>query len=253
MRYAILADIHGNILALNAAIEDMQRFGGVEVILSLGDMIGYGPWPREVIETLRANGAILLQGNHEHAVSNMDLARRRTNNADTLKMLEFTQNQFNDAEIRELGELPLRQQNAAFQSAHCALINTNEWPYLHPDSFETLLQLRLSKQPLSFIGHTHRASFVRFNLKKQTNEYRDNPQIMCLPLEEGYRYLINPGSIGQPRDNDPRAAYVILDIVAPGESRVYFRRVPYDRETTIRHMRTRRLPECFMAKLRASE
>lgn len=256
MRYGFLSDIHGNLLALNACIEYMQT-REVEVLISLGDAIGYGPWPKEVVETLRGNGAIMLLGNHESAICR---ARQETfrEKSDVATMVAFTKNEFSEAELIAIGKLPKRQQNKVFLSSHSCIRSIEPWPYVYPYECEAELQLMQTAHEFIMLGHTHSIGFHSWNLKTGKRTKRpDAPKkrlAECsIALRPDCRYLFNCGSIGQPRDRDPRASFVILDLETPEKRTAQFCRVEYDVESTIQHMRARGLPTSFAERLRVGQ
>ncbi|MFH0814979.1 MAG: metallophosphoesterase [Candidatus Falkowbacteria bacterium] len=258
MRYGFLADIHGNLLALNACIEYMQQNCGVDVLISLGDAIGYGPWPKEVVETLTGNGAIMLLGNHEAAICRANMDKLADNESAVARMIVFTKNEFSGTALRMLEKLPRRQQNGIFFSSHSCVRSLERWPYVFPYEKESELQLTQTDHQLIMLGHTHILGFHAWNLQTGKRVKRpDSPKkrlAECsISLNPDCRYLVNVGSVGQPRDRDPRASFVILDLEAPEKRTLRFCRVEYDVEATVQHMRARGLPMGFAERLRVGK
>jgi predicted phosphodiesterase len=252
MRFGIISDVHGNILALNAVFEDMLKLGGVEVIISLGDAIGYGPCSDVVVGVLRSNGVIMLRGNHEEYTC----AEPRLNSdviqplPDTLKADALTRLQFSDRDATTLLSLPVKMQNATFLAEHCPTDHPDRWPYVMPGDEESHKQLSRLTQRIMFMGHSHIAGFMSKDVSTGSSFACKRPGIIHFPLLPTKQYLINPGSVGQPRDKDPRAAYTILELLSPNVGMVYFRRVKYDVETTISYGHKRGFPTFFGERLR---
>lgn len=233
MKRAILSDIHGNLEALEASLED-ARSQGVEEFYCLGDIVGYGPNPRECVDLVRPFARTIL-GNHDSAA----LFDPEGFSAGAEKAIHWTRAQVelpqgdsrqeNDAclaRMRFLCKLPrvLREENVLY--VHGSARNPlNE--YVFPEDVHCkpkYVKIFQAIQRLCFQGHTHvpgvftqRGQFTRSS--ELQGPYRFHG--------EG-KWMVNVGSVGQPRDGDPRACYVIFD----GESVVY-RRVEYDREKTI--------------------
>jgi predicted phosphodiesterase len=221
MRYAIISDIHGNHQALRAVKASLKKEQADEVIC-LGDIVGYGAEPgpclRETLELCRT----VVAGNHDHGVA----GRLETSffNANARKAVEWTAGVLNPAEKKQLYDLPLMQEvilpDLAFVAVHSAPVQPQEWRYvLSMDEAE--YQFEHFPQPLCFIGHSHQPMFWQFSGEGECSvvgrEY--------LRLEPQKRYIINAGSVGQPRDGDPRAAYAVYD---SQRRELIIRRVEYD-------------------------
>lgn len=219
MRYAILGDIHANLSALEAVLEALEPLG-VDSILSIGDLVGYGPSPREVLERVQAAGIVSVRGNHDEACSGQieplffsDSARR---------VAEWTRGELSDEEKRWLASLPLTLDLEGCSLAHAT--------YDYPREYRRVTTLRDARATLEqipsrvcFVGHTHVPVAV---LQREMGSGELTFSVSNdLDLSETHRALINPGSVGQPRDEDPRAAFGIFDTET---SRYQLHRVPYD-------------------------
>ncbi len=219
---AIISDIHGNLEALEAVLEDIQA-QGIEKIYCLGDVIGYGPNPQECIDLVIEEAEVTILGNHDQAT----LFDPEGFNAGaeraifwTRKQLETGNSANNERRWEFLGELPRIRREESLMFVHGSARNPlNE--YVFP---EDVFNQRKMERIFSLVGnycfqgHTHIPCVFTESLNK------------LLPEEIDYRYelgdektLINVGSVGQPRDGDNRASYVVLD-----ENIVHFKRVDYD-------------------------
>jgi predicted phosphodiesterase len=240
MRYLVLSDIHGNLAALDAVLEDAPA--GLP-IWCLGDIVGYGPDPNECIERLQQYEHECIVGNHDWAV--MGKVDVEDFNLDAKHTVRWTQDQLTEASLKYMEALPLRHANGEYTLVHGSPRDPI-WEYLFRPaaarpSFEELDTAH------AFVGHTHVPS--KFTLSVLNGRSRcemgrlveGEPQ----PLGEG-RLIINPGSVGQPRDGDIRASYLILDV----EARTYqHRRVYYDVKQTQERMAKARLPDRNITRL----
>jgi diadenosine tetraphosphatase ApaH/serine/threonine PP2A family protein phosphatase len=221
---AIVSDIHANIDALGAVLTDLatQRCFS---IFCLGDTIGYGPEPAACVRYMREFAPINLMGNHEA----MYLATRPTDKksldpeelGDLWPPLELCHRQLKADEARWISELPLAVPVSDMELVHASLHEPPTFGYL---SDKTSAQEHFAKQTtrISFYGHTHIPAIWQQKGKKITCH---TPGKDPVALDPDCRYAIGVGSVGQPRDDDPRTCYVIYQ---PGLDRVEFRRVPYD-------------------------
>jgi len=219
VRYAIVSDIHANRPAWEAVLIDL-RAQGVDEIICLGDVVGYGPSPAEVLESLYANVHHFVLGNHDAALCGVIDAAAFNDGA--RRLLDWTQGQL-DAKARAfLHRLPLVIKGAGFRCAHAELARPGRFGYIiDPD--DALPSWAACNEQLLFVGHTHDPAI--FVVGGSGRPHRLDP---CdFSLEEGKRYIVNVGAVGQPRDDDPRAGYAIVDDQV---GNVLFRRVPFDIE-----------------------
>jgi diadenosine tetraphosphatase ApaH/serine/threonine PP2A family protein phosphatase len=251
VRRALISDIHANLEALEAVLADIKA-QGIKEIYCLGDIIGYGPNPRECIDLVMQNCRFSLLGNHDQgALYDPDGFNIGAERAIfwTREQLESPSDRTNNERRWEyLGELPRTQRKGSFLFVHGSPRNPLS-EYIFPEDIynhrkmERLFQL---VEKYCFQGHTHvpgvfTESFQFYSPEEIDHEYT---------LGEG-KVLVNVGSVGQPRDGDPRACYVILEDSGPeagpdsaeeaepatpfsGTVRILFRRLPYDFETTIK-------------------
>ena len=243
MRYLILSDIHANLAALDAALEAAR--GRWQKAACLGDLVGYGPEPNEVIDRVRSLGAAVIRGNHDKAVSGLVDAEDFNPLARAVTL--WTRDQLLPANLEYLAGLqkgPVTLDGLSI--IHGALQDEDEYVFGPTQALEGLLD---SPSPVTFFGHTHiQGGFTLRDDQVSVQHLKpagDN-LLASLPIENGTSYLLNPGSVGQPRDGDPRAAFAIADL---DNQSVEFWRVPYDIEQVQNRMARAGLPEPLILRL----
>jgi predicted phosphodiesterase len=248
LRYAVLADVHANLEALEAVLAAIAE-EGVDRIVCAGDLVGYHADPEACVALLREAGAVCIAGNHDRVAAGVaEPTRFGTVARDAIA---WTRAHLSPESRAFLASLPLhRVVDQRFLMFHGSLHPTpNADLHLSRDarvarSIQALREGSFSVT-LAFFGHTHRA--VAHEARGAGFRSREVPAVEL----DGEAYLINPGSVGQPRDGDPRAAYAIYD----AERRlVRFRRVPFDREATMAKAANAGLlaPSGRLARLRAA-
>jgi diadenosine tetraphosphatase ApaH/serine/threonine PP2A family protein phosphatase len=202
VRHAIVSDIHGNLEALEAVLEDIER-RDVASIVCLGDFVGYGASPNECIETLRPRIELAVAGNHDLAAC----GRLRLNyfNPDAASAARWTDVQLTAQNRDYLRSLPFSVPWRGMLLVHSSPSSPTEWHYvLSPMDAEA--EMDAFDESVCLIGHSHVAGAFEWN-ERRMRYMRDEE----ISLAKGCRYLVNVGSVGQPRDGDPRAAYLIFD------------------------------------------
>lgn len=242
MRIVVLSDIHANYEALTAVLGDVKKhFSDADEIISLGDIVGYGPDPELCVQAVQEHGIISVAGNHELGVGRSRY--RSCFNRQSVEVVELTCQMLSDESIQYLRSLPL------VLSLHGALFvhglpPRSAFQYIWELDDERIIQRfsRFSEQ-VAFIGHTHELGLVRSS----------DGIVERLDLTEGSyqldftsRYMVNAGAVGQPRDGDPRAKYLVWDI---DTHELVVRCVAYDPSETIAKMRERSLPERYARRL----
>jgi diadenosine tetraphosphatase ApaH/serine/threonine PP2A family protein phosphatase len=242
MRYAVVSDIHGNAEALAAVLTDADGQGARDV-LCLGDVVGYGAEPVACLETIGDRAAALVAGNHEQAAAGlMDLAWF---NPVARAAAVWTQDRLASDHRRYLAGLPLVATMGEASLVHASPDHPEEWEYLvAPEDGFGAFAAFVSR--LCFVGHSHRPAVWSLGSSGPDFTGRFGIWPHRIHLEVGRRYLINVGSVGQPRDRDPRAAFAIWDVDA-GE--VVIRRVPYDTEGAARKILAAGLPAMLAERL----
>lgn len=236
MRYAILGDIHGNLEALTAVVET-ARAGTIDRFLSVGDIVGYNPNPRECMEILSDLDTLVVRGNHDDYAARTE-ALTGFNPVAAAAIL-WTRDQLSDEDRAYLAGLELVQTVEDFTIVHATLDRPDDWGYIL-DRHAAEASFVHQEPTLCFFGHTHVPLVFQHSGSVKGGFYRR------IRIQQGAQYLINVGSVGQPRDGDPRAAFVIYDT---DEQIVELQRVPYDIELTQRKIRENGLPERLALRL----
>lgn len=233
MRYAIISDIHGNLEALLAVLEKIDTLN-VDKIVCLGDIVGYNPNPEECVNIVRERKIKCILGNHDSRVAG--LADPRDFNALAEDAVYWTRENLSEHNIQFLKKLPKTILiDNRFLAVHGWVNDTDRYIFGAMDALRNFNILKISEEVnLCFFGHTHVAiAYI---------ESRSSVKLNCeheLVIDKEYNYLINPGGLGQPRDRDPRAPFLIYDAKA---SRVNFLRVEYDVEAVARKIKRVGLP-----------
>ena len=236
MRIAVLSDIHANLPALDAVLADA---GHVDGIWQLGDVVGYGPDPDGVVARLREVGAIGVRGNHDAAAcggSEIDWF-----NPDARRAMEWTRGAIGKPTVEWLGALPERRTLEACELVHGSL-REPLWEYVTSPAVARD-SLAILRQPIGLHGHTHiPAAFIEDGDRVERFAPRPGSTLEL----RGRRALVNPGSVGQPRDGDPSASYLILE---PGTGTISWHRVDYDVGAVQAAMRAAGLPGFLVSRL----
>jgi predicted phosphodiesterase len=237
MRYAIISDIHGNFEALQAVMADIDK-RSVDEIVCLGDIVGYYPDPEKCIELVRNNVKFCVAGNHDYAAINRIDIQTFTYYA--FVAMEWTRNNISRNSCDYLASLPLSIEHDIFFLTHSSPSSSHDWIYVFPDSEEAVFEAFNSLvHRLNFIGHTHWPSIMI---------QEEDKIVLCsehlVKLDEDNFYLVNVGSVGQPRDFDSRSCYAIYDSDRADISLI---RVPYDFSVTQKKIVEHNLP-AFLAE-----
>lgn len=238
MRVAILSDIHGNMEALSAVLADAREHKAADQVWCLGDTVGYGAEPAACADMLLGMNHVAVAGNHDLAsVGKVSLADFNPYAAATFR---WTASQLSPEQTRRLADLPLRIERHPFTLVH-ASPRDPVWEYVA--SMRTAQEcFHHFTTPYCLVGHTHIPFICRFICRKKKEGVVEK---VDLPLDTPFqlgeeRLMVNPGSVGQPRDGDLRSSYVIYD---EDKSSLEFRRVSYDFQATQRKIRQAGLPE----------
>ena len=239
MRIAILSDIHGNLEALEAVLAEVDH-SGVDLLYSLGDIVGYGPSPAACVELVRRRAAVSLTGNHDAAVAG--LTSLEDFNEFARSAVEWTAARLEDGQLEYLGTLPYTHRAAELLLVHASPIEPERWHYIHglADIDEHFAAFA---ERLCFVGHSHRPGVYAISQDRSAARLG-----LRETLRPGLRYLVNAGSVGQPRDRDPRASYVLYDGTSGS---VELRRVAYPVGKTQERMRAAGIPAFLIDRLGA--
>jgi len=243
LRYAIISDIHSNIEALQAVLKTIEQ-ENIDKIVCLGDIVGYGPDPNECIELIQQHCEIILTGNHDFAC--IESAELFYFNQYAAKAVEWTVAVLTKENLDFLAKLPLDGKIENFYLVHSSPFEPRSWDYiLSLDDAEFNFSKFDEANQICFIGHSHHPVIYVEYLENDYKYYRQLPD-QKTQLKEDERYIINVGSVGQPRDYNPDAAYGIVDTTA----QVYeLKRVHYDVNKTFKKMVSVGLPQFLADRL----
>ena len=243
MRILVLSDLHANMTAFDAALEAAK--GRWDIPVCLGDVVGYGPDPNEVTARLRELGAQTIRGNHDKAATRLMAADDF--NPIARAAVDWTHSQLTPQNLAWLTALPPGPfATDGIVLIHGAFHDEDEYVFTPAQALDGLLE---SSSAVAFFGHTHHQGGFAYedsNLEVLQVHPRVGESFAALRIEPPRRYLLNPGSIGQPRDSDSRAAFAIADLE---HQTVEFWRVPYDIAAVQERMRAARLPEPLVQRL----
>ncbi len=245
MRFLVLSDIHANLTALEAALAAAE--GRWEHPVCLGDVVDYGPDPNETTDRVRALGPDIIRGNHDKAVTGLvDL--EDFNPVAQIAAL-WTREQLRPENLTYLAQLPAGPASSdGLTLVHGSYHDEDEYVFVPAQAMGGLLE---SPSDVTLFGHTHyqggfayRAGQIHVIYLKPDH----GTGFAALRLEPGTRYLLNPGSVGQPRDGDPRAAFAIADL---NHHVIEFWRAPYDIPAVQKRMENAKLPYPLIERLAA--
>jgi predicted phosphodiesterase len=244
MRYLILSDIHANIEALESCME-RARQAGYGTVLCCGDIVGYGPNPAEAIDGIRSLNAITIRGNHDRVAAGLDEATQF--NPHARRAAYWTRSVLPESYRDYLAKLPVGplEITSEAQLVHGAISHEDDYIFTEADATENF---SLTDKHLTFFGHSHfPAAFASDgrvgSIQAPTYEFDEFTAVKC---DRGTKLFINAGSVGQPRDGDPRASFAIWDA---DRGRIEFYRVEYDVTRTQEKMRAADLPAYLIDRL----
>jgi diadenosine tetraphosphatase ApaH/serine/threonine PP2A family protein phosphatase len=239
MRYAIIADIHANLAAFAAVLADIKQKGGVDEVWCLGDIVGYGPDPRQCLELLQQLNHVCVAGNHDLAA--IGKAETTYFNADATAAVRWTAKQLGPGDIRYLENLPQTMEKDGFTLVHGSPMEPI-WEYVISTGVAAR-NFEFFHSRFCLVGHTHVPA--AFREEKGVCHSIGFSTGIGIVLGES-RMIINPGGVGQPRDGDPRASYAIYDSEG---SIIRLYRVPYDIGVTQDKMMKAHLPVHLVIRL----
>jgi len=243
VQYLILSDMHGNAEALSAVLRRVRR-KRFDAILVLGDLVGYGAAPNQVVESIRDLPGTVhrIRGNHDKVVAGIESGENFNHAA--LAAARWTAEHLTKANLRfvkELAQGPLRLPQG-FSMCHGSPLDEDQYVFSMFDAWEIFERFEAD---LVFFGHTHVPSLFAVR-GRETQVALLRGTSGTIQLEPGMRYLINPGSVGQPRDRDPRAAYMTYDTE---RGRVRWHRVSYAIERAQQRIVKAGLPRVLAERL----
>lgn len=215
MRYAVLADIHSNLEALDVVLADAKDQKCTHYSC-VGDVVGYGANPKECLDIVRDMNMPCVKGNHdEYCSSNEELEGF---NPHAAQAVGWTRNQLSDDDRQWLKDLKYVRLVASFSMVHATLDGPQRWGYVF-DKLAAAASFTYQNTSVCFFGHTHvPVAFIRDTFVRGGTYSK-------FKVEPGKKYFVNVGAVGQPRDGNPKAAYVVYDL---NEGTIEIRRLDYD-------------------------
>ncbi len=248
MRYGILSDIHSNYDALTTVVGELDELG-IDRLVCLGDIVGYGPSPNECCNLLQERNCLAIAGNHDEAAVADDAAD--SFNALAVQAIAWTRRELTQKNLEYLARLPRELQFETFEIVHGA-------PTFHFQYILGVTDARTAfervKKPVTFIGHTHVAEVYFQECSSGPSGPLAQGRTFHQRLSRGgrievapqFRYIVNPGSVGQPRDRNPQASFALFDDAA---SVIEIRRVTYDVMRVREKMESVELPSQLSERL----
>lgn len=220
MRYALISDIHANWQAWQAVLADIEATG-VDGVICLGDIVGYGPQPAKVLESVYNASDLFVLGNHDAVICGR--FDSECFNDEAKQIIDWTKDQLNDSAVDFFNQVPMMVLADDFAVSHAEFAIPERFDYIY-DPHEAIESFESTDQPLLFCGHTHFPGTIRRAPDGALSYFK--PQNFTFAPED--RYLINVGSVGDPRNGEIRAAYCIYDLE---KNAIEFRNVPFDVES----------------------
>ncbi|MBR0821740.1 metallophosphoesterase [Bradyrhizobium liaoningense] len=242
MLLAVFSDIHGNRQAFEACLK-AARAKGAERFVLLGDFVGYGADPEWVVDTamgLVQEGAIAVRGNHDEAVN----TTTESMNAEAQIAIEWTRGRLDVAQRRFLAELPMLVEDTDRLFVHSEASHPHRWHYVRSTA-DAARSLISTPAHVTFCGHIHRPALYSMSVTAKMTGLVPKTDV-SVPLLRGRQWLAVLGSVGQPRDGDPSAAFVLFDTVS---CQITYCRAPYDIASAANKIRENGLPPWLADRL----
>lgn len=241
MIYALISDVHGNLEALTAVMDDIKEHGAIDEIFFLGDAVGYGANPNEVLQIINAHCHVKLMGNHDYSA--LGLLDPTEFNPYAQSGISFSVSVLTPQSQGILSSFRMIDRVGDLLLVHSTPDSPETWNYCLT-SAEANRQFCCFDDPICFIAHSHQPLVFEQNPMGECEMIREQE----MKLNDDCRYIINVGSVGQPRDCDPRACYVIYDTIS---QRLQYCRISYDIEKAQNKMRAVDLPAFLVDRLAA--
>jgi diadenosine tetraphosphatase ApaH/serine/threonine PP2A family protein phosphatase len=241
MIYALISDVHGNLEALTAVMDDIKKHGAIDGVFFLGDAVGYGANPNEVLQIINTTCDVKLMGNHDYSA--LGLLDPTDFNVYAQSGINFSVSVLTPQSQGILSSFRLIDRVGELLLVHATPDAPESWSYCLSTA-EANRQFDAFEEPICFIAHSHQP----LTFRQDTMDECDILKNQELDLGDDCRYIINIGSVGQPRDGDPRACYAIYDTIL---QRLEYRRLSYDIEAAQGKMRAVDLPAFLVERLAA--
>ena len=242
MRLAILTDIHANRAAFEAVLADVD-LRRVDRIVILGDIVGYGPdpeWCCDKVQALQAAGAIVVQGNHDAAITTPDPGM----NVTALRLINWTRPRLSDDQKSWLAKLPLTERLGDLLFVHASANTPGDWIYVN-SAQRAMGSFRVVQDRVIFCGHVHVPALYSCDVSGRVTAQRFT-RGAGLPLIRSRRWMTVVGSVGQPRDGRPLAAWALYDTTT---NELTFHGQPYDVKATLSRIEAENLPHSLALRL----
>ncbi len=244
MRYALISDIHSNLTALKVVIDSLKD-DEIDAYICCGDIVGYGPWPNECVQVIRnlqeTSSLFVVVGNHDWAA--LELEDITKFNEDAREAVIWTKSQLSEENKEYIKELPYLVKEDKFTIVHGSPRDPLDEYVLGVSIFKS--NLKYFENNLCFIGHTHVPLYF---FSGGEVDVGGGPIVddVTITLDDSMRYMVNIGSVGQPRDNDPRACFGIFD---DEKKEVMIKRLPYNIKKVQDKMKEYNLPVFLIERL----
>ena len=236
MKYAIIADIHGNLEAFQVVLEDIRAQNATHIVC-LGDVVGYNANPKECLQIVREMNIPCVKGNHDEYCSSED--HLEGFNPHAAEAVHWTREQLNAEDKRWLRELKYSRMAANMTLVHATLDAPERWGYVF-DKLAAAASFPYQNTQMCFFGHTHvPVAFMRDTVVRGGTYSK-------FKTEAGKKYFVNVGAVGQPRDNNPKTGYVVYDV---DEGTIELRRLEYDIATAQKKILEAGLPPRLAERL----
>ncbi|WP_315706018.1 MULTISPECIES: metallophosphoesterase family protein [unclassified Bradyrhizobium] len=242
MLLAFFSDIHANRQAFDACLK-AARARGAERLICLGDIVGYGAdpeWSVDAVMEMVEQGGLAVRGNHDNAVA----VSSENMNAEAQAAIEWTRGRLSAAQRRFLAELPLMAQDDDRLYVHSEASSPSRWRYVQSTSDAARCMIATDAQ-VTFCGHIHRPALYSMSVTAKMTSFTPTANVP-VQLLRGRQWLAVAGSVGQPRDGDPAAAFMTFETRT---REITYCRVPYDVETAAQRIRANGLPPWLAERL----
>ncbi len=238
MKYGFFSDVHANLEALKACIVDF-RSEKLDKVYFLGDAVGYGPNPDECVKLIDEIAEVKLMGNHDYAA--LGLMETEYFNQYAAESMGWTKNSISEKTVEIMSDFELTYVIGEILLVHSSPREPENWHYIL-DMEDAEENFDFFTEKICLLGHTHRP-YIVYKAESENAILSNDTEVV---IEGEYRYLVNIGSVGQPRDGDPRSCYLIYD---SDKGSIRLKRVQYDVKSTQKVMAKIGLPEYLIDRL----
>ncbi len=238
MRYGFFSDVHSNLEALKVVMADFEK-EKLDGIFFLGDAVGYGPDPNECVSIISERAEVKLMGNHDYAA--LGLIETNLFNVYAQESMEWTKNVLSDKSLKILSGFAMDHRFDQSYLVHSTPKEPQEWDYIL-DLDDAEENFKYFNKQICFIGHSHSPAIIKKSGDRHCFVHGESRS----EIEEEFKYIVNIGSVGQPRDGCNQACYLIYNT---NEKTITLKRLPYDYEKTQAKMKKKGLPQFLIDRL----